>query len=322
MRTNKERQQLIYRRTLELRCKERRKKQCMFSACGVALCLMLVIGIGSFMPGVVKQASVGNIDYTMGTASMLGHYEALGYICMGVLAFALGVCVTVLLYRLRRVEEHKRRTRKRTEMNFEIIDNVFQVAVFFAAALGDMVYWFYKRDRLYIILALVHSCFMMGTLYFVLHLVIRGVVPQVFYVSEISWIASYLFMHTYQIVRYRIKKIRIAKIPVICGAGVLIASMWSGIFGPVFLTTGIFAMVAGVIVFIAVFRILYEKEPHGVCYCMIVCVVLEVALYVSSNFIHDYTKFNLYFLIDFVLTIVNMLLLPCTVWEVSRDDVY
>ena len=100
MRTNKERQQLIYRRTLELRRKERRKKQCMFSVCGVALCLMLVIGIGSFMPGVVKQASAGNIDYTMGTASMLGHYEALGYICMGVLAFALGVCVTVLLYRL------------------------------------------------------------------------------------------------------------------------------------------------------------------------------------------------------------------------------
>ena len=105
MRTNKERQQLIYRRTLELRSKERRKKQCMFSVCGVALCLMLV-------PGAVKQASAGNIDYTMGTASMLGHYEALGYICMGVLAFALGVCVTVLLYRLRRVEEHKRRTKE------------------------------------------------------------------------------------------------------------------------------------------------------------------------------------------------------------------
>lgn len=31
MRTNKERQQLIYRRTLELRSKERRKKQCVFS---------------------------------------------------------------------------------------------------------------------------------------------------------------------------------------------------------------------------------------------------------------------------------------------------
>lgn len=42
MRTNKERQQLIYRRTLELRSKERRKKQCMFSVCGAALCLMLI----------------------------------------------------------------------------------------------------------------------------------------------------------------------------------------------------------------------------------------------------------------------------------------
>ena len=207
-------------------------------------------------------------------------------------------------------------------MNFEIIDNIFQVIVFSLIVVADIVCWFLHKNRLYIILALAHSCFMMGTLYFVLYLVIRGKVPQFFYVSEISWIASYLFMHTYQIVRYRIKKIRIAKIPVICGAGVLIASMWSGIFGPVFLTTGTFAMVAGVIVSIAVFRILYEKEPHGVCYCMIVCVVLEVVLYVSSNFIHDYTRFNLYFLIDFVLTIVNMLLLPCTVWEVSRDDVY
>lgn len=37
MRTNKERQQLIYRRTLELRRKERRKKQCMFSVCLVCV---------------------------------------------------------------------------------------------------------------------------------------------------------------------------------------------------------------------------------------------------------------------------------------------
>ena len=207
-------------------------------------------------------------------------------------------------------------------MNFEIIDNAYQVTVLFICMLLSAWLGIRKKNRGFIMLSFGYGCFMMGTLYFVLHLVIRGVVPQVFYVSEISWIASYLFMHTYQIVRYRIKKIRIAKIPVICGAGVLIASMWSGIFGPVFLTTGTFAMVAGVIVSIAVFRILYEKEPHGVCYCMIVCVVLEVALYVSSNFIHDYTKFNLYFLIDFVLTIVNVLLLPCTVWEVTGDDVY
>ena len=40
---------------------------------------------------------------------MLGNYEALGYICMGILAFALGVCVTILLYRLRKAEEHRKK---------------------------------------------------------------------------------------------------------------------------------------------------------------------------------------------------------------------
>lgn len=80
MRTNKERQQLIYRRTRELRCKERRKKQCMFSVCGVALCLMLVIGIGSFMPGVVKQASVGNIDWRV-CWGIMRHWDIFVWVC-------------------------------------------------------------------------------------------------------------------------------------------------------------------------------------------------------------------------------------------------
>ena len=199
----------------------------------------------------------------------------------------------------------------------ELIENLLQLLVTFTGAcLAGFACWKSKKQQYFLLLCF-YGCFALGAGYWTLYLLLFSTTPQVFYVSEISWIASYLFMHTYQIVRYSIKKIRIAKIPVICGAGVLIASLWSGIFGPVFLSTGTFAIVAGVIVSVAVFRILYEKEPHGVCYCMIVCVVLEVALYVSSNFIHDYTRFNLYFLIDFVLTIVNMLLLPCTVWEVS-----
>ena len=53
-------------------------------------------------------------------------------------------------------------------MNFEIIDNIFQVIVFSLIVVADIVCWFLHKNRLYIILALVHSCFMMGTLYFVL----------------------------------------------------------------------------------------------------------------------------------------------------------
>ena len=99
-------------------------------------------------------------------------------------------------------------------MNFEIVDNIFQVIVFSLIVVADIVCWFLHKNRLYIILALAHSCFMMGTLYFVLYLVIRGKVPQFFYVSEISWVASYLFLHSYQIVGYKGQRMKISVIPV------------------------------------------------------------------------------------------------------------
>ena len=110
MRTNEERQQLIHRRTLEIQREQQKKRERVISGSGIAACLM-IIGIGCLMPEVTKQASVSGAktNYTTGMASMLGNYEALGYICMGILAFALGVCVTILLYRLRKAEEHRKK---------------------------------------------------------------------------------------------------------------------------------------------------------------------------------------------------------------------
>ena len=104
-------QQLIHRRTLEIQREQQKKRERVISGSGIAACLMIIIGIGCLMPEVTKQASVSGAktNYTTGMASMLGNYEALGYICMGILAFALGVCVTILLYRLRKAEEHRKK---------------------------------------------------------------------------------------------------------------------------------------------------------------------------------------------------------------------
>ena len=160
-------------------------------------------------------------------------------------------------------------------MNFEIIDNIFQVIVFSLIVVADIVCWFLHKNRLYIILALAHSCFMMGTLYFVLYLVIRGKVPQFFYVSEISWIASYLFLHSYQIVGYKGQRMKISVIPLICGIGVAIISIWSGIFGPAILSTGVFTLAAGAIVYISVFQILYGDAPYKSSICILLCIILQ-----------------------------------------------
>lgn len=108
MRTSKERARLIHRRTAEIKQERRIKRQRRLDAACMAACLFLVIGIGVMMPGLMKGAADGSIVHSSGTASLIGSHAALGYIMMGLLAFLLGVCVTVLLYRVhRRCERQK-----------------------------------------------------------------------------------------------------------------------------------------------------------------------------------------------------------------------
>ena len=109
MRTNEARARLIHRRTAEIKQERQIKKQRRLDAVCMAACLLLVIGIGTLMPGLMRNTADGGIVHPSGTASLLGSHAALGYIIMGLLAFLVGVCVTGLLFRLRwRGERQKR----------------------------------------------------------------------------------------------------------------------------------------------------------------------------------------------------------------------
>lgn len=109
MRTNEERIRLVHKRTAELKRKEEQKKRCAQDAVCMAACLLLVVGIGAFMPILMANVTDGGAIHASGAASLIGSHVALGYILMGLLAFLLGVCVTVLLYRLHRRSERRYR---------------------------------------------------------------------------------------------------------------------------------------------------------------------------------------------------------------------
>ena len=66
-------------------------------------------------------------------------------------------------------------------MNFELIDNFIQVGVMLVAAVAEIIFLVPPKNRVYIILALVHGWFFMGALYYVLYLLIFGGVPQIFF---------------------------------------------------------------------------------------------------------------------------------------------
>lgn len=109
MRTNEERAALVRRRTAERkRARLERRRRGTEAACA-ALCLLLVAGIGALMPDLTARASSSGVSHASGAASLVGSHASLGYILMGLLAFLLGMCVTVMLYRLRGKNDHQRR---------------------------------------------------------------------------------------------------------------------------------------------------------------------------------------------------------------------
>lgn len=101
MRSNEERVVEVKRRIAE---KERQKKlrlSRIAAVSAVAACLVLIVVLSLFMPGIAGQLRPGGYsDYEM-VASMFGENGALGYIIIGLLAFFLGVCVTILCFRIR-----------------------------------------------------------------------------------------------------------------------------------------------------------------------------------------------------------------------------
>ena len=103
MRSHEERVAETKRRIAKIEREKRlrRDKITMFSA--AAACLALLIGASLAMPGIAAHIQTGDYSGFETTASIFHSGAALGYIVIGLLAFLLGVCVTVLCFRLRQM---------------------------------------------------------------------------------------------------------------------------------------------------------------------------------------------------------------------------
>ena len=202
-------------------------------------------------------------------------------------------------------------------MNFELIDNCFQVAVLSGAALAAIAAALRHRDRRFLILALFFACISMGTLYWVLHLFIFGDVPQVFYVSEFSWLAGYLFLLSYQIIRTDRDEPFYSLLPLVGALLTAAAVLVFRMFGPSRFVSAAFAVVLSAIVYLTGWRLRRRSAGRLVDCWLLLCVGLQLLLYVVSCFMQDFTRFNLYFAVDIVLTLSFAALLPLALREAA-----
>ena len=203
-------------------------------------------------------------------------------------------------------------------MNFELIDNSFQVGVLFCAALAAIAAEFRHKGRRFLILALFFVCVSMGTLYWVLHIFIFGDVPQVFYVSEFSWLAAYLFLLSFQIVRTDGVRPLFSLPSLFCALLTAAVVLAFRMFGPSYFVSGAFAGVVFAIVYLAVWRLRRRGGGRLIDGWLLLCVGLQLLLYVVSCFMQDFTRFNLYFAVDIALTFSFAALLPLALREVAE----
>lgn len=204
-------------------------------------------------------------------------------------------------------------------MNFELYDNAFQILVLGTAALISFALSIYCHARSFLIMAFAYACFMMGTLFYTLHLAIIGDIPRIFYVAEISWMASYLFYLSLQIFRTETLKIRFHISSAIAAVLTSWHVVWWQIFGPFACFIVLLALTAGAIVYLSVFRMMVRKKYDRIDMCLILIVVLQIALYIVSAFMETFTRFNLYFAVDITLTMTMAMLIPLMYREVKKQ---
>ena len=102
MRSHEEHVAETKRRIAKIEREKRLRRNTVTMASAVAACLVLLVGVSLAMPGIAAKIQSG--DYSgFETAASMYSGAALGYIVIGLLAFLLGVCVTVLCFWLRQM---------------------------------------------------------------------------------------------------------------------------------------------------------------------------------------------------------------------------
>ena len=112
MRSHEERVAETKRRIAKIEREKRLRRNTITMASAVAACLALLIGASLAMPGIAANIQTGDYSGFETAASIFHGGAALGYIVIGLLAFLLGVCVTVLCLRLRQMNPEKGQNRE------------------------------------------------------------------------------------------------------------------------------------------------------------------------------------------------------------------
>jgi hypothetical protein len=101
MRNTEERAAAVKLRVKEMKRRKQVRQGRIISMSSVVACLLFIIGLSVAMPGMLAGLPDDAHPYFGTAASIFDGSRGFGYVLIGVLAFSLGVSVTILCYRIR-----------------------------------------------------------------------------------------------------------------------------------------------------------------------------------------------------------------------------
>ena len=104
MRSHEERVAAVKQRVAQIE-RQKRQRRNRLLALSAAACLAVIVGVSFAMPGISEKLVAGNYTEYETAASAVA-----GYIIIGLLAFVLGVCVTILCFKLKAFQKKDKET--------------------------------------------------------------------------------------------------------------------------------------------------------------------------------------------------------------------
>ncbi len=201
----------------------------------------------------------------------------------------------------------------------ELIDNISQFIVTLLAGAGAGILFYKTHKQAYLLLTCFFCTFMLGTLHWTLYMLLFQHTPQVFYVSELAWIAGYMFLLTLvftlstpQERKFRHPAVWLA--PIICVPLMIFFMTYGEILGNLIVcgTT----MTAA---WLSIRGLIYARRQKDAGrnrqyfhIAVLFTVAMEYSLWTASCFWVSDTLTNPYFWFDFLLSISLFVLLPAT----------
>ncbi|MEF9954156.1 MAG: histidine kinase [Clostridium sp.] len=199
----------------------------------------------------------------------------------------------------------------------EIIDNAVQLFVTADCALWAGTLAARRKSQSYFILACFYSTFALGLLFWLSYLVIMTYTPKIFYVSDVSWFASFLFLLLLDISLATPEEQEYKPVAAWLVTAVPAVTTICFLFGGDIFGTLLWCPLLTVCTYHATRGLLYSRKQTGeerrrqwIHLAILFIIFTEFTLWSLSYFFKSATIESPYFWCDFVLSAALFLLMP------------